>query len=390
MRSAFAAAFVLALTCLPATAQIQPSPIIQHYNDYRAALDRGDAVAAEAAAEQALAASEARDGDGGRTAVLALNLATTRLMTDDAIGALAAAQRAHALSQAGAAGADPLFAAIILGRAELAAGEAGGAERLETAFADARLEAMPPTDVHAAAAALGLWAFGEREYERAIAAWEIAGGYAAGSPLGEAYGLGIAKTWQAASIMLDEIGANGSRRMDAHSARDAYIRLVDAMAALWPLAQVETPNLDFTIAQQSYAQTRAWFSVLRAKMMSDNQALPDYGGAQGDADGYAEVGPVDLTRPRCLVRVNARPLPDYPSRALMNGGLAGVTMRLRLNDAGEIVDARAVAVVGGEAFGEAVERVAPRWRVTRRDDSIPNCRMESTLLVSLSFAMGGP
>jgi hypothetical protein len=64
----------LALVALPAAAQT-PNPVVGHYRAYNAALERGDLATAETEARAALAASEMRDGDGGSTAVLALNLA---------------------------------------------------------------------------------------------------------------------------------------------------------------------------------------------------------------------------------------------------------------------------------------------------------------------------
>ena len=68
--------------CVAASAQT-PNPVIQHYRAYQAALDANDFVAAEREAAAALAASEQRDGDGGRTAVLALNLALVRFNHSD-------------------------------------------------------------------------------------------------------------------------------------------------------------------------------------------------------------------------------------------------------------------------------------------------------------------
>jgi hypothetical protein len=72
-----AAAFAALLTVASATAQT--NPVLQHYRAYAAALERGDLATATTEAQAALAASEARDGDGGRTAVLSLNLATVQL-----------------------------------------------------------------------------------------------------------------------------------------------------------------------------------------------------------------------------------------------------------------------------------------------------------------------
>jgi hypothetical protein len=106
-----------------------PNPIIEHYRAYRAALERNDLAAAEAAAISALEASEARDGDGGRTGVLVYNLATVRFARNDLSGALAPARRALELAQLrgeAASSVSPILARLLVGRAELAADEPGG------------------------------------------------------------------------------------------------------------------------------------------------------------------------------------------------------------------------------------------------------------------------
>ena len=150
---------------LAATASAQtgdaPNPVIAHYRAYRAALERNDMAAAEVAAEAALAASEARDGDGGRTAVLAMNLAQARLDRGRTREALAPAQRAHglALSRGAQSGVDPLLASLILGRAELA-GDDGNEARLVAALEQAKGRSDVHTEAYAAAIALNVGASG--------------------------------------------------------------------------------------------------------------------------------------------------------------------------------------------------------------------------------------
>src|SRR5262245_51388285 len=71
MRSLLALVFA-ALTLSTAKAQELPDgSVSDHYRAYRAAFDRGDIVGAEAPARAALMVSQARDGEGGRTGVLA-------------------------------------------------------------------------------------------------------------------------------------------------------------------------------------------------------------------------------------------------------------------------------------------------------------------------------
>ncbi|MBC7770712.1 MAG: hypothetical protein H7124_18160, partial [Phycisphaerales bacterium] len=103
--------------CAAAAAQT-PNPVLEHYRAYGDALGRGDLIAAEAAAERAFSASQQRDGEGGRTAVLALNLATVRMLRQNHSGARAPAELALRLSAIAESGVDQLAAALVLGRAE--------------------------------------------------------------------------------------------------------------------------------------------------------------------------------------------------------------------------------------------------------------------------------
>jgi hypothetical protein len=216
----------------------------------------------------------------------------------------------------------------------------------------------------------------------------MAASHGAGSEFGETYGSARARTWEAASIFLDDIGRHGRARTNPSDAREAYGMLTEAMVALQPLADLDAPNLELTVAQNAYAEVMAWRLAVRVKLRADGVTVPlDPPEAQGDADGFAELGPIDLAQPRCLYQVNHTPRPRFPEEALARGQIAGVVLRLRINQAGEIVDNRVVARIGDEAFSEEVERVSSHWSVTRRDDSPANCRMAASLLVPVQFSI---
>jgi hypothetical protein len=135
-----------ALVAVAAVAQAwaqQPAPaadpVVSNFREYRAALERNDLAAAETAAATALTASE--QAQGARTAALALNLANVRLALGDNRDALTPARTAHRLAASSAdAGVDPRLAALTLGRAELAANEPDGGERLVRAIAAAEAD----------------------------------------------------------------------------------------------------------------------------------------------------------------------------------------------------------------------------------------------------------
>jgi hypothetical protein len=150
------AAFAVLLTV--ATAVAQTNPVIEHYRAYTAALDRGDLATATTEAQAALTASEARDGDGGRTAVLALNLATVHLWAGRPEQARPAAQRALDLARAGAQGVDPFMAEIILARSVLAIdASADAAAQLNALLTNPAIAALPAADIYSAAQQLGIW-----------------------------------------------------------------------------------------------------------------------------------------------------------------------------------------------------------------------------------------
>jgi TonB family protein len=380
----------LVLVASPAAAQTTPDPVLQHYRDYRAAVERQDWAAAETSAAQALTASEARDGDGGRTAVLALNLAITRLIANDAAGALGPAQRALTLAEAGAPGVNPTVAALTLGRAELVTRGQTGAERLAALLADdSALANVPAEEIYPAAAMLGAWAMQQSQHERARESWSVAARHAAGSIYGEEYGLANARLWEAAAIITHEV-RGGQRRMNTDNATEAYGMLAEAYALLRPMALIEPAGVELTVAQNTYANVLAWLGAVRAKLAADGQRTPNWPGeAQGDADGMSEIGaPTDLTLPRCLVDLDPDPLPRFPEEELRRSQLGVVVVRLQFDDAGNVVQHRVVARAGSEGFQRAVERVADRWSVTRDADSPAHCRMPRTLLSPVSFVLG--
>jgi hypothetical protein len=382
MRLIGIAIIMLTMMIAPAST-LEVSSIRQHYQAYLSALDRGDLQTAVNEAQAALDASVAQDGDGGSTAVLSLNMATTLLLSGQPVEARQHAERALALARNGANGVNPVFADLVAARAELGAtNEPSAADRLAELLAGADLNDIPAADIYAAASHLGNWGFGNQRHDIARTAWRVASDHPEGSQLGEAYGLGRAKTNEAVAIIVGELDRRGGGRIDREEAEVAHALLSEASLVLWPLSQRETPELELTIAQQVYSEARVWLLALRNKLRADGQRLPETPAeVQGDADGLTELGPVDITQPRCLMRVVPRPMPHYPR----DSQVAAVMMFFRVNDDGSIAARQIVARAGAEEFAEAIERVADHWRVERLEQSPANCRMRSSILQPVSF-----
>ncbi len=214
--------YVLLAACLIAspTAARTPSPIMVHYRAYAAALERGDLAVAETEAEAALAASEARDGDGGRTAVLALNLAQVRLDLGRPGDALAPAQRAFTLSEerGAAADIDPLMARLFLGRAELSRRGAAGRERLEPALAEAAGVAQLWGHGYEAAAALAHWTMRENHLPVARAAWSSAIAFSQGDEPASVAARATALVGRGAVLtLMDDFGSRDHPELGTYS-----------------------------------------------------------------------------------------------------------------------------------------------------------------------------
>jgi hypothetical protein len=337
------------------------NPVIEHYRAYQTALEHDDLANAEIAAAAALEASEARDGDGGSTAALALNLATVRFLRGDAAGALAPAQRAAALAaaQGEASRVSPVFAQLVLGRTQIALGDESGAPRVLEALTQAQAMRLSPMEIYDAAVDLGYFSFTRTDFAQSREAWSIAANYAEGSRFPTAYALARARVGVAAADVMDDLTRTGLRRgeLSEEGAGLAWRELTEAVTLLQPLAEVESASGEMTLAQVAYAEALAWRAVLRAKILTDDIDLPDDVEARGDGAYEIDV-PVAAPQPRCLVRFSyAGALSAlYPTSALNDGALAGVAVRYRVNEAGEVTEARTVAIIGREAFARTTPR----------------------------------
>ena len=167
-----------------AAAAQQANPVMDNYHAYMAALQRGDRAGAEAPAAAALEASQARDGEGGRTAVLAFNLARLRVTLAKYAEAIEPASIAVRLSQAqgAASGVDPVLAQIISGRAELGADRRNAGAHLRTALVAANGRRDLDDDAYVAAVELGRWAYTSQYFDVMRTAYEAAIDHVASAP----------------------------------------------------------------------------------------------------------------------------------------------------------------------------------------------------------------
>ncbi len=376
--------------CVSAAAQT-PNPVLQHYRAYQAAIERDDLAAAEQSAAAALAASEVRDGDGGHTAVLALNLASVRLLRGDAAGARQPARRSYVLAQANPnLGVNPALAALVLARVQVANGEAIGIDNLASALTAAQRADVDQSEIFDAAVVLGHAAFARGHFPTSRDAWRVAAAHAEGARFPAAFAEANARTGQAAALLMEDVRASNRRRdrnLDEDVAREAYLMFNSSVQQLRALAEAEAPGGEITYAQRAFGEALAWRAVLRAKMRSDDQDVP-VTEAEGDGSVEVDIAATDAARPRCSLQRDQFRMPRYPVGALEDGNLAGLAVRLRLNGQGQVVEARTIARIGQESFAASVERAAAHWSFSAHENSPPNCRMEMTVIMPVSFSIG--
>jgi hypothetical protein len=390
VRSPWSALVLAALISGAPASGAQSNPVLEHYRAYRAALDQGDLTRAQSEASLALDASEARDGDTGNTAALALNLATTRLLVGDAQGARGPAQQALTLARAGATGVDVRLATLTLGRAELAAQDRSGANLLRPLMSGADLSGLPDEDLYAAADEFGLWSFKQQDFTDAHTAFDLARVHASGSRFGEAYGAGRAMTWSTAALFLRQLQLR-QNEIGLTMARQVWRQFDDAIRTLRPLAEADAAGTEVTISQLAYAEALAWRTVLDAKLSQQDLSLPEWrdaSAAEHSGDGFTDMQAPSSPIPRCLFTLGRTPLPAYPEQENNAEVVGAVVLRMQTDEVGQVIERAVIAHVGDDAFAHAVEQVVSRWGLTVRQDSPPHCRKAVTLYVPIDFVPG--
>jgi TonB family protein len=381
------AAWALLIAASTAAAQPSPAPadpVVASFRAYRAALERNDLPAAETAAAAALAASQAAQGP--RTAVLALNLANLRLELGGDYDALAPARTGHALATASAdAGIDPVAAALTLGRAELAAGDAAGAPRLLAAFSAAEANTDLDTDVYNAAVALGSSTIDAKDYDIARHAWATAArlAHATDDPT---FSRAIALTGEGAAIFLASADRalllSGDRTVltppDAQAANDAF---ATAQRLLMPAAFAAAPNATLAPEQRAYAQALVWQSALLAKVQSIKGELPAPPTLGTDMPPFDDSA---LCRMR-TIRDGAEV--RYPPQALDRYGVGAVVVHFGLDSIGAVTSRTIAAAIPLGVLADAVEEVADEWRVEPDPSSRVGCRIPPSAYVNVRFVL---
>jgi hypothetical protein len=372
------AAFVIAWTTVAPVTSAQsafPSdPVIAAYKDYRSAEQRGDDTAADAALVRALAASEARDGGGGSTAVLAMNLATLRMETDHKVEALAPAKRALALARGGAKGVDELAARLMVGEAQLAVQPRSDETDLMAALHDADARGADIDDyAYPAAVALASAASQSGRWANAESAWQSAERHIRAAP-GDP-GRALATVYRGEGLTL--IGAGKDE--------DAAAVLQKALNLLAPLAPESADTTQVTTAEIELADVMAWDGVVRARRFSEAANAKRLGPMETKVDRPGLPG----RPPLCGGIASAKPLPTFPDDILRASSVGAGVVRLQTDDAGAVTNAVLLASVPADEFRRSLIDPTVHWLFTPAADRLRGCRLASTdRLVVVVFRIG--
>lgn len=351
----------------------QANPVMESYRAYVIALQHGDLAAAEAPAAAALAASQAQFGDGGRTPVLALNLARLRV----ALGRYREAREPAVLALRGAqaqgttSGVDVVMAQIVLGRVEVATAE--GSEHLRAALLAANGRADLDEDAYPAAIELGRAARSAEQYDVARLAYEAAVSHAPGAALNSALARGVARAAEGTVVILQ-----ASRHHMARSAmQDAYVLLTQAMGEIWPSAQQDNPDGTLTAAQTAFARAMAWRTLAAHSGGSDANIDPDVQNQIGVVACHYRV-----------VRDETQPARRYyPPSAVAHDEEGIVVVRALFDPSGRMLRTQAAASAPNEAFSPAAEALISGMRLVREPNSAENCVMPHQRFFPVSFTL---
>ncbi len=379
-----------ALLCAPAAAQQSGSAVTQHYRAYREALEHGDLATADTEATAALQAAQLDPQNVGASAALAMNVALVRLSEGHRDQALPPAQLAASLAANPQSHLDPIAVDIVVKRALLRRGDQSERELLGV-LTQAGERGGLEEYLYDGAADLGSWASQQDHLSTAVSAWRIATRASPGDS--DADVLSRAQALVELGVAMFDIETQSQtsppqqatplplRNPSVHPNTDIYTTLLEAARITQPLALRVAADGSLTRAQLLFARAIAFATAERSRLAAlnvDTRPLP-----------WLDRSVTIATHPGatlCEIRLIAEPQPTFPPRQAQALHVAGVNVRLVIDGAGRVSDARVVAAVGGSDFEQAVAAVAGRWSVERTPSSPQGCDMAMTRFITVMFA----
>jgi tetratricopeptide (TPR) repeat protein len=394
--------FAGAAVSAPASA---PSPVMQHYQAYRTALEQGDLALAESEAASALTASVEQNGDAPPTASLAVNLAGLRLIRKQHSAAVEPARQALAIAErhGDASGVDAHAVRLLLGRAELPGGEDAALERLLQAVRAA--QGVPGMDAEAypAAVELATAAYDAGRYPLAREAWMASARFARGSPVNADYARARAKLGVATARIVPIAKMPAATYRAPIGEFDEISRLLsEAIELVHDQAVSSAAGGELTLAQSVYGQAVALRGAIQAKLYSEKQSLPKAAAPPTSRKAATEEpAPTDEPESRitwdneigraadapegCRWTFIKQPKLVFPPRREVTYGVGAVVLKILVDDTGAVTRVQVAGSVGGPAFVDAVVGKVKRWRVQRAAGSAPGCELAGEIFKSFTF-----
>lgn len=360
-RALAVAAFVLLAAGLSAAEETVP-PYLAAYRAYNAALAAGELGTAATQARAAWRAAERELGDHRLTAILAFNFGQL-VVFRDAGAAYPALSRARELREGGIADLAADMTRLYLDFAEFAV---DGPTRREADRLRKSLEAFPldGPDVNPDLALMWLkLALHDAAEERFRKAQESATtaeqAILATSP--------ESKPALAEAILIQGIAHLVPFPRKVKDVQAAHNDIVRALELFEPQADIDSFD-------PLFAHVLAWDHAARSALRSlDKEDYPDHEGTDWKDREHVHVFRHQDTANCPKLEWEERESPHYPGRALRKGYIGAALIGYRLAGDGTVEDARVLAEVPKETFGEVALDAVKQWRVKEIPPGDPAC-----------------
>lgn len=376
----------IAVTCILAAAIVavaEPAASadaqepLAHYRAYEKALDAGDLASAAREARAAWEAAEQELGDHRVSAVLAYNYGTL-VAFEEPVSARDALLRAHQLQEEGLAELEEAELRLYLAFTEFAV---SGYERREANRLRKALEAVEEQESGPVADRSAMWLrlasqdVADGQYRKALKS-AAAAEAAVRSEVPDDY-RSLAHT-----ILIGGVARLVPAPRNEKTVQAAHNEFVRAQRLFPP--QSDLDNFDPLLAQ-----VLAWDAAADAALVTlgrDNYR--DHQGARQkesppvpETFAYQQESGIDCQP----VEWAEREPPRFPSRELRRGSIGAVFVGYRLGDDLRVRDARVLAEVPVEAFGDAALSAMSDWRASELPAGGPECYRN--LLTQFTFAL---
>jgi hypothetical protein len=263
-----------------------------------------------------------------------------------------------------------MLAGLVLGRIELAAGDADGGSRLAPVVARAAARHAMPDEAFPAAIALTRYYIQSGEFQDAYAAADFMDRLADGDVAGADVGHARAHTLKGISLLMRNMGRLSPRLFETWEAEDHFD---SALGQAGPQA-LASDSEEIGAAEAVYAEALAWRSVLQALHLGRHELTTALDHAGAPSSQCAAVV-VDSPTVRTPAIGDVEPTMDF----------GVIVTRLDVDGSGVVQHAKVAAVLGHRLFAGPLVETPSNWRVLRSTSAPANCSMAMTRFAPIVF-----